>query len=179
MAYPPTAGSYKTANGATASLNRLQYVDTYTEDLLFDSHGYPTQQHRVSKLTIRYLKKIFPSLLGEVKKYARPKKVWAGFGDWATIKEILGWVIETHLGNLTLYSKLHIELSYLMEIPNIQVCISVNKMKRLIGKLRSMHLDVPGDIGHFYAMQVSLTRSQAEKRPAANLSVLFHQEIKF
>ena len=42
-----------------------------------------------------------------------------------------------------------------------------------------MHLAVPGAIGNFYDMQVALTHTQAEKRPAANLSAQFHQDIKF
>ena len=42
-----------------------------------------------------------------------------------------------------------------------------------------MHLAVLGGIGHFYAMQVSLTRSLATKNATANLSARFHQDIKF
>ena len=40
-------------------------------------------------------------------------------------------------------------------------------MERLVGKLRSMQLVVPGAIGHFYTMHI-----------AANLSAQFHQHIK-
>ena len=56
--------AYKTADGATASPDCLQYVNFYTEDLLCASQGYPTQQQRVSEITICTLKEIFPSLLG-------------------------------------------------------------------------------------------------------------------
>ena len=78
---PPTAGAYKTANSATASPNRLQYIDVYMEDLLCASQENPTQQQRVSEITIRALKEIFPSLLSEVKDSASLKKALAGDGD--------------------------------------------------------------------------------------------------
>ena len=52
-------------------------------------------------------------------------------------------------------------------------------MERLIGEFRSTYLAIPGGIGHFYGMQVALTHHQTEKRPAANLYALFHQDRKF
>ena len=42
-----------------------------------------------------------------------------------------------------------------------------------------MHLDVPGSIEYFYVIQVALTFARAAKRPSANLSARFHQDIKF
>ena len=42
-----------------------------------------------------------------------------------------------------------------------------------------MHLVVPGSIGHFYAIQVALTRAQSAKNTTANQSAQFHQDIKF
>ena len=118
MVYYPTAGAHTTADGATASPDRLQYVDAYMDDLLCSAQGYPTQQHRVSETTICSLKEISPSLLGEVKDSAILKKALARYGDWATIKEILGCVINTHRGTLDMFSKQHLELISLLEIPD-------------------------------------------------------------
>ena len=61
---PPThtAGAYKTANGATAYPDCLQYVDIYMEDLFCSSQENPTHQQRVTELTIRALKDISPPL---------------------------------------------------------------------------------------------------------------------
>ena len=53
---------YKNPNGAIASPNRLQYVDVYMDNLPCDAQGYPTQQQRVSELTIRALKDTSPPL---------------------------------------------------------------------------------------------------------------------
>ena len=74
------------------------------------AHIDPTQQQRFSEITIRALREIFPSLLGEVKDSASPKKALAGDGDWATIKEILEWEIDTHWGTLALSSKRPLKL---------------------------------------------------------------------
>ena len=80
-------------------------------------------------------------------------------GNWARVKEIVGWLIYTLWGNLALYSKQQLEIFYLLKIPTTQRRISVKKLERLIGKLGYMHLSVPGSIGHFYAMQVALSRA--------------------
>ena len=70
-------------------------------------------------------------------------------------------MINTHRGNLSLSFKQCLELISLLEIPDSQRLISLKKLERLIGKLRSMHLAVPGAIGNFYKMQVALTHTQA------------------
>ena len=102
-----------------------------------------------------------------------------GDRDWAKVKEILVWVINTHRGNLVLYSKQQLEILSLLAIPTTQHHISVKNMERLISKLCYIHLAVLGAIGHFYAMQVAITRTRASKSATANLTVRFHQEIKF
>ena len=51
-------------------------------------------------------------------------------------------------------------------------------MERFIRKLQSMRLAMPGAIGHFCTMQVTLTYAREAKRAAANLSTQFHQDIK-
>ena len=51
-------------------------------------------------------------------------------------------------------------------------------MERFIRKLRSMRLAMPGAIGHFCKMQVTLTYAREEKRAAKNLYTQFHQDIK-
>ena len=68
----------------------------------------------------------------------------AGDGEWAITKEILGWVIDTHMGT----SKQCLNLISLMEIIDRQRGISSKNLERLVGKLRSIHPAVPGSIGH-------------------------------
>ena len=72
------------------------------DDLLCTDKGDPAQKQR---LTIRALKDNPPSLLEEVKDSDSLKKALAGYGDWAMVNDILGWVINTHQGTLALSSK--------------------------------------------------------------------------
>ena len=79
------------------------------------------------------------------------KKAFSGDGYWATIKEILVQ------GTLAMSSKQCLDLISLLDIPDSQRHISVNNRELLINNIQSMHLAVPGAIGHFYMMQVALT----------------------
>ena len=143
--YPPTANKYSTAPSPTASSGRLQCTEVYMDDLLSATQGGMKQQQRVSELTLGALKEIFPSLPTEVKDSVSLKKAMEVDRDWATTKEILGWVVYTAAGGT------------LLEIPPSQCRISTKKLERLIGKLRSMNLAVLGAVGHLYNLQQSLT----------------------
>ena len=77
------------------------------------------------------------------------------------VKEIMGWVINTQRGNLSLYSKQRLELLSLIAIPTTQRRILVKNLEHLISKLRFMHLTLLGGIGHIYTMQVALTYARA------------------
>ena len=68
------------------------------------------------------------------------------------VKDILGLVINTHRGNLSLSSKLQLDLLSLLAIPTTHLRILFKNLEHLIGNLCSMHLAVTGAIGHFYAM---------------------------
>ena len=65
--YPPTSGTYSLAALPTSSAARLHYVDVYMDDFNCDTQVDVGQQQRTSKLTLRALKQIFPSLPSEVK----------------------------------------------------------------------------------------------------------------
>ena len=123
--------------------------DTRCCCLLSATQGDRTHQQCVSKLTLRALKEIFLSLPVEAKDSVSIKKALQGDGDWTTTKEILGWMVDTNEGTLRISPKRKAELGTLLDIPPSQLRISTKKLERLIGKLRSMHLAVPGVVGHF------------------------------
>ena len=56
-------------------------------------------------------------------------------------------MVDTYEGTLRLSPKRKAELVTLLDIPPLQRRISTKKLERLIGKLRSMHLAVPGAVG--------------------------------
>ena len=87
------------------------------DDLMYATQGNMKQQQRVSELTMRSLKETPPSLPTEVKDSVSLKKTMQGDGDWATIKEVLGWVVDTGIGTLRLSLKQMEELLSLLDIP--------------------------------------------------------------
>ena len=137
------------------------------------------KQQRASELTLRDLKENFPSLPYEVKYSVSLKKALQGDGDWAHIKEILGWLINMQDGNLRLPPKRLAEFRILLAIPPSQRRMSTKKLERLIGKLRSMHLAIPGAVGHFYHFQIALTAANHVRRATAYLSKDFHRDVQF
>ena len=87
--YPPTVGTYSLAPSPTDFSARLQYADVYMDDLICSTQGDVGQQQRASKLTMRDLKEIFPSLPAEVKDSVILKKALHGDGNWSQVKGIL------------------------------------------------------------------------------------------
>ena len=145
------------------------------DDFMALTQGDRDQQERVTELLLRAIKEIFPSVPGEFKDSVSLKKALQGDGSWLPVKEILGWILDTSQGTLQLPEKRRQELRQLLQIPASQRRISVDKLRRLIGKLRSLHLAVPGAIGHFYHLQTALTQAGSGRR--AYMSKGFHRDI--
>ena len=69
------------------------------------------------------------------------------------------------------------EILSLPNTPPTRCRMEVKSLERLIGNLWSMNLEVPGAIGHFYAMQLALTR--AVNRATAYLLELLNLGMHF
>ena len=177
--YPPTANTYSTTPAPMVSSARLQCTEVYMDELLYATQGYRTQQQHISELTLRSLKEIFSSLPAEAKDSVSIKKALQGDGDWKTTKEILGCMVDTDEGTLRLPPKRKAELGTLLEIPPLQRRISTKKIERLIGKVRSMNLAVPGAVGHFYNLPQSLTAAHPAHCATAYITKGFHSDLRF
>ena len=81
LIYPPTANNYSTAPVPTASSARLQCTEVYMDDLLSATQGDMKQHQRVSKIMLRALKEIPPSLPAEAKDSVSLKNAMQGDGD--------------------------------------------------------------------------------------------------
>ena len=86
------------------------------------------------------------------------KKLLAGEGGWICIKEVLGWKIYMEVGTVTLPERKLRELLTLVGILLTQLCMVRKDIERLVGKLLSMHIAVPGAVAHFYHIQGTLTQ---------------------
>ena len=73
----------------------------------------------------------------------------------------ISWVVnfDTDQGTLRLPEKRLSKLSALIDTLSSQRCLSVDKLRRLIGKLRYMHMTFSGARGHLYHLQLTLPRA--------------------
>ena len=81
------------------------------------------------------------------------KKLLAREGDWGCVKEVLGRIINTKAETVALPERKLQELQALLDIPISQRRMGRNELEQLVGKLRSMHLAVPGAVVHIYHIQ--------------------------
>ena len=102
------------------------------------------------------------------------KKLLAREGDWECIKEVLGWIIDTKAGTIALPERKLQELRDLLDIPTSQRRMGRKELEHLLGKLRSMHLVVPGAVAHLYHIQCALSQAGTDR---AWLSSDFYREI--
>ena len=86
------------------------------------------------------------------------KKLVAVEGDWTCVKEILRWILGTEAGTVTLPERKLEELLPLVNIPPTQRRMGRKYLERLVGKLRSMQLAVPGAVAHLFHVHRSLTQ---------------------
>ena len=102
------------------------------------------------------------------------KKLLAREGDWECIKEVLGWIINTEAGTVSLLEHKLEELWDLLNIPISQRRMGRKDLERFVGKLRSMKLAVSGAVAHLYHIQRAMSQAETDR---AWLSPAFHREI--
>ena len=66
------------------------------------------------------------------------KKLVVGEGGWTCIKEVIGWILDTEAGTVTLLERKLEELLALVDIPATQRRVGRKDLEHLVGKLRSM-----------------------------------------
>ena len=142
------------------------------DDLNCLVQGSPNHQRRVTKMVLQGIKDIFPPLPIKLKDSVSFEKAQKGDGDWAAEKEILGWIINSEKGTFQLPHCRLKELKSLLAIYPSQQQLPVSKIRSLIGKVRSMHLAVPGAIGHLLYIQEALTKEGTASQ--ANISKAFY-----
>ena len=79
--------------------------------------GGADHQHQVFYGTACALKWLFPSLPGDLKDLVSMKKLVAGEGCWTCAKEVMGWILDTEAGTVTLLERKLEELLNLVDIP--------------------------------------------------------------
>ena len=87
---------------------------------------------------------------GESKDLVSENKILGGEGDWACVKEVIRWIVNTKAETVALPERNIQELRNLLAIPTNQRGMGRKDLERLVGRLLSMHLAVPGVVAHLY-----------------------------
>ena len=86
----------------------------------------------------------------------------------------LGWILDIEAGTSTLPERKLEELLTLVGIPATQRRMVRKGLERLVGKLRSMHLAVPGVVAHLFHIQRALNQRGVDR---VWLSPAFHCKL--
>ena len=136
----------------------LTHIYFYMDDVISAVQGVLDFQHRVFDGTCRALKCLFPSLPGELKYSVSVKNLLAVEGDWTCIKGVLGWILDTEAGTVALRERKIEDILTLVDISVTQRSMGKKDLERLVGKIRSMHLAVPGAVAYLFRIHCALNQ---------------------
>lgn len=144
---------------AASKRRKLQTIDIYVDDFIAAAQGDKPTLMRVRRSLLHAIDDVFrPLEAGDPSTRKEPtsvKKLRQGDACWATLKEILGWIIDTKRMTLSLAPRRAERLRHLIyeEFPNHRKRATIKDWHRLLGKLRSMTLALPGSRGLFSLLQ--------------------------
>ena len=156
----------------------LTYWDIYVDDFLGLCQGNAETRQLVKRILFQSLDKVFrPVDAADTPFRQEPaslKKLRKGDARWATIKVILGWLVDTVAKTITLPEH---RAARLIEILNSvapsQRWIATKDWHKIMGELRSMSIAIPGCTGLFSVLQEAF-RHEEHGRHRLRLSKTLH-----
>ena len=138
--------------------NPTAYLYVFMDDFWGLDQGNTHRPSNVHGNLFHTLYKVFRPLESDDssnrKEFLSLKKIYTGDCTWYICKILLGWVVDTV--NMKVYLPPHQENYFreiLSAIPCTQKQIGVDKWHRVLGKLLSVKIDLPGARGIFSHMQ--------------------------
>ena len=86
------------------------------------------------------------------------KKLVAGEGGWTCVKEVLGWILDTEAGTVTLPERKLEEILTLVDIPATQGRMGRKDLEHRVCKLCYVRLAVPGVVAYLFHIQRALNQ---------------------
>ena len=153
----------ETGTGPPHTPGSLTHIYCYKDYVISAVQGVPDCQHQVLDGAVRALKRLLLSLPGELKDSVSVKKLVAGEGGWNCVKEFLMWILDMESGTVTISEKNLKDLLTLADIPANQRRMGRKDLERLVAKLRSMHLAVPGVMANLFHIQHALNQGGVDR----------------
>ena len=140
----------------------LSYIDVFVDDFLGLCQASSAQP--VRRALLHAVDSVFrPTDFHDDVTRREPvslKKLRKGDVSWSTLKNVLGWMIDTVAMTIALPPHRVERLAQILaSIPPTQKRTSVRKWHKVLGELRSMAIALPGARGLFSALQLALSRS--------------------
>lgn len=141
----------------------LCHTEIYVDDYCSAAQGSPRRRRRLKSILLEALDDVFrPLAPGDGPHRQEPasvKKFRKGDGTWSTHKVMLGWLIDTVAGTVTLpahrVDRLH---EILASVPPTQRRVATKVWHKVVGELRSMTLGLPGSRGMFSTLQTAFQK---------------------
>lgn len=148
----------------------LAAIDVFVDDFVGIAQGTTRRLNHVRRVLMHSIDDVLRPLDHQDPPHAREpisvKKLRQGDASWSTVKNVLGWIIDSVAMTITLPERRLVRLAELLAlIPPSQKRLSLDKWHSLLGELRSMSLALPGSRGLFSSLQVALrTRENTRLR---------------
>ena len=158
----------------------LAYVDVFVDNFLGLEQGPRHRRRHVLRTVLHALNKVFRPLDRQGTKHRKEalsmEKLKAGDCSWYTCQTMLGCIVDYVNMTISLPPHRVVRLKEIVfSIPCTQHRVGVDKWHRVLGKLRSMALALPGDRGLFIQMQEALCHVKGKR---VTLSTGVHEALK-
>ena len=126
------------------------------DDVITTVQGGSEQHHQVFDSRVRDIKWLLPSLPVKYKDSVIVKKLLEVEGVWTCDKEVFGWIFYRETVTVAHPERKLQELRDLLAIPTTQLQMGRKELERLVRKIHSIYLVVPGVIAHLYHLQQAI-----------------------
>jgi hypothetical protein len=141
--------------------------DIYVDDFLSLIQGSSLRRLRHMRGLLHSVDRVFRPLDDQDSPHRQHvpsiKKFKKGDGSMQTVKNVLGWILDTVRGTLELPPHRRQRLSDIFADVKGQTRMAVSKWHKILGELRSMSIGVPGSKGLFSTLQTALQFTEANR----------------
>ena len=146
----------------------LSYTDIYVDDFCNLVQGDDKRRRVVTRILLHTIDEVLrpldPNKAEIHNEPASVKKLKKGDGTWATLKIILGWLIDTVGQTIRLPKHRSERLVTILDSLDGRKRVCTSEWHKILGELRSMSLAVPGARGLFSALQTGFQQKEATHR---------------
>jgi hypothetical protein len=177
----PSVGIPKRRSPMLPSRSRiLASIDVFVDDFIGLAQGSSKRLHRIRRTLMRSIDDVLRPLDSDDPPHAREpisvKKLKQGDASWSTVKNVLGWIIDSVAMTISLPQRRLDRLAELLSsIPLDQKRLSLDRWHGLLGELRSMTIALPGARGLFSSLQAALSTREGRR---LRLSKGFHDSLQ-